>query len=30
MRVIFDDFGVGFSSFYDLQAYPMDGLKLDK
>ena len=30
MRVIFDDFGVGFSSFHDLQTYPMDGLKLDK
>lgn len=30
MRVIFDDFGAGFSSFYDLQTYPMDGLKLDK
>ena len=30
LRVIFDDFGTGFSSFYDLQTYPMDGLKLDK
>ena len=30
VRVIFDDFGVGFSSFHDLQDYPMDGLKLDK
>ena len=30
VRVIFDDFGMGFSSFHDLQAYPMDGLKLDK
>ena len=30
MRVMFDDFGVGFSSFHDLQDYPMDGLKLDK
>lgn len=30
IRVIFDDFGVGFTSFRDLQAYPMDGLKLDK
>ena len=30
MRVIFDDFGVGFSSFHDLQNCPMDGLKLDK
>ena len=29
-RVIFDDFGMGFSSFHDLQNYPMDGLKLDK
>ena len=28
--MIFDDFGAGFSSFYDLQTYPMDGLKLDK
>ena len=30
VRVIFDDFGMGFSSFHDLQDYPMDGLKLDK
>lgn len=30
LRVIFDDFGMGFSSFHDLQDYPMDGLKLDK
>ena len=30
IRVIFDDFGVGFSSFHDLQNCPMDGLKLDK
>ena len=30
LRVIFDDFGMGFSSFHDLQEYPMDGLKLDK
>ena len=28
--MIFDDFGVGFSTFHDLQDYPMDGLKLDK
>ena len=28
--MIFDDFGMGFSSFHDLQDYPMDGLKLDK
>ena len=30
VRVIFDDFGVGFSSFHDLQESTMDGLKLDK
>lgn len=29
-RVVFDDFGVGFSTFHDLRDYPMDGLKLDK
>ena len=29
-QIIFDDFGMGFSSFHDLQEYPMDGLKLDK
>ena len=28
--VMFDDFGMGFSSYHDLQNYPMDGLKLDK
>ena len=30
MRVIFDDFGVGFSTFHDLQNCPVDGLKLDE
>ncbi len=25
-----DDFGVGFTSFYDLQEYPVSGVKLDK
>ena len=30
VRVMFDDFGAGASSFHDLQEYPMDGLKLDK
>ena len=30
VRIMFDDFGMGFSSFHDLQEYPMDGLKLDK
>mgnify|MGYP005810867495 FL=1 len=30
VRIMFDDFGMGYSSFHDLQEYPMDGLKLDK
>lgn len=30
VRIMFDDFGMGFSSYYDLQSYPMDGLKLDR
>lgn len=30
VRILFDDFGVSFSSYYDLQSYPMDGLKLDR
>lgn len=29
-QVILDDFGVGFTSFYDLQEYPVSGVKLDK
>ena len=30
VRIMFDDFGMGYSTFHDLQEYPMDGLKLDK
>ena len=30
VRVILDDFGVGFTSFCDLQEYPVSGVKLDK
>lgn len=29
-RIALDDFGEGFTSFCDLQQFPMDGLKLDK
>ncbi len=30
ISIAIDDFGDGFTSFYDLQHYPMDGIKLDK
>lgn len=30
VSVALDDFGEGFTSFYDLQRYPVNGLKLDK
>ena len=30
MRIVLDDFGEGFTSFYDLLEYPVDGVKLDK
>lgn len=30
LRVMLDDFGMGYATFHDLQDYPMDGLKLDK
>lgn len=30
VRIALDDFGEGFTSFYDLQKYSMDGIKLDK
>lgn len=30
VRVALDDFGEGFTSFYDLQKYAIDGIKLDK
>lgn len=30
IRIALDDFGEGFTSFFDLLRYPIDGLKLDK
>ena len=30
VQVMFDDFGMGYAAFRDLQEYPMDGLKLDR
>ena len=30
VRIVLDDFGEGFTSFYDLLEYPVDGVKLDK
>lgn len=30
VRVMLDDFGMGYATFHDLLEFPMDGLKLDK
>ena len=30
VQIMFDDFGMGYAAFRDLQEYPMDGLKLDR
>lgn len=30
IRVMLDDFGMGYTTFHDLLEFPMDGLKLDK
>ena len=30
IKLMLDDFGEGFASFYDLHEYPLDGLKIDK